>query len=142
MSFGQQSGPPASDKQVQYLLALVQKAGYTDFRDARHPLSLTQRQARGKFTRREASELIDQLLADGSSDDSGDSPDADTASISAPAATTTPPESARRPAAARGRTLRELPLERLVAELERRGFRVVPAETESTASPDQDGSIP
>lgn len=120
MSFGQQSGPPASDKQVQYLLALVRKAGYTDFREARHPMSLNQRQAKGKFTRLEASELIDRLLGDdeGAGADDDESPE---------------PELPR-PAPARGRTLRELPLERLVAELERRGYRVVPA--------DQDGSIP
>ena len=38
------------------------KAGHTSFRDARGPLGLTQRQAGGKFTRDEASTLIDQLL--------------------------------------------------------------------------------
>ena len=62
MAFGQQSGPPATAKQVQYLEALVHKAGHTSFRDARGPLGLTQRQANGKFTRDEASTLIDQLL--------------------------------------------------------------------------------
>lgn len=125
MSFGQQSGPPASDKQLQYLLALVQKAGYTDFREARHPLSLNQRQAKGKFTRGEASELIDRLIGEASS------------GLGDEATAPQPPAAKReaaRPVPARGRTLRELPLERLVAELERRGFKVVPA--------DQDGSIP
>jgi hypothetical protein len=62
MAFGQQSGPPATHKQVQYLEALVRKAGHDGFRDARGPLGLTQRQAGGKFTRDEASTLIDQLL--------------------------------------------------------------------------------
>ncbi len=62
MAFGQQSGPPASHKQVQYLEALLRKAGHDGFRDARGPLGLTQRQAGGKFTRDEASTLIDQLL--------------------------------------------------------------------------------
>jgi hypothetical protein len=62
MAFGQQSGPPATHKQVQYLESLVQKAGHDSFRDARGPLGLTQRQAGGKFTRDEASTLIDQLL--------------------------------------------------------------------------------
>lgn len=64
MSFGQQSGPPASAKQVKYLLSLVEKAGHTSFRDARGPLGLTQRQAGGKFTKGEASALIDQMLAE------------------------------------------------------------------------------
>jgi hypothetical protein len=62
MAFGQQSGPPATGKQIQYLESLVRKAGHDGFRDARGPLGLTQRQAGGKFTRDEASALIDQLL--------------------------------------------------------------------------------
>ena len=64
MSFGKQSGPPASDKQVAYLLSLLRQAGHEGFREARHPLGLTQRQAGGKFSGREASALIDQLLGD------------------------------------------------------------------------------
>jgi hypothetical protein len=71
MAFGQQSGPPASAKQLSYLLSLVQGAGFEGFRDARHPLGLTQRQAGGKFTGGEASELIDRLLA-GEVGDPGD----------------------------------------------------------------------
>lgn len=62
MAFGQQSGPPASHKQLQYLEALLRKAGHDGFRDARGPLGLTQRQAGGKFTKDEASTLIDELL--------------------------------------------------------------------------------
>ena len=64
MSFGQQNGPPASAKQVQYLLSLLKKQGYDGFRDARGPLHLTQRQGNGKFTSSEASALIDQLLGE------------------------------------------------------------------------------
>ncbi len=63
MAFGQQSGPPASHKQIQYLESLLRKAGHDSFRDARGALGLTQRQAGGKFTKDEASTLIDQLLA-------------------------------------------------------------------------------
>jgi hypothetical protein len=58
-------GPPASPKQLQYLLSLIQGAGHGGFRDARRPLELTSRQAGGKFTVGEASELIDRLLAAG-----------------------------------------------------------------------------
>ena len=61
MSFGQ-SAPPATAKQVQYLLSLVQQAGHVSFRDARGPLGLTQRQAGGKFSRDEAAVFIDQLV--------------------------------------------------------------------------------
>jgi hypothetical protein len=61
MAFGQQSGPPASTKQVRELLELLKAAGHSDFRDARGPMGFTQRQAAGKFTRDEATEFITQL---------------------------------------------------------------------------------
>ena len=70
MAFGQQSGPPASAKQVGELLALLKLAGHVDFRDARGPMGFTQRQAAGKFARDEATAFIAQLLeaeGDGSS---------------------------------------------------------------------------
>ena len=56
------SGPPASPKQVSYLQALLEKAGYATFREARRAYGLTQRQAGGKFTKQEASTLIDRLI--------------------------------------------------------------------------------
>jgi len=62
VSFNQQ-GPPASAKQVAYIQALLRKAGYDDFRTARTEYRLTQRQARGKFTKNEASALIDRLTS-------------------------------------------------------------------------------
>ena len=61
MAFGQQQGPPASARQVQELLVLLQEAGHSDFRDARGPMGFTQRQAAGKFTRTEADALLEQL---------------------------------------------------------------------------------
>ena len=61
MSFGQ-SAPSASPKQIAYLLSLVKQAGHDGFRDACGPLGLTQRQAAGKFSKSEASTLIDLLL--------------------------------------------------------------------------------
>ena len=64
MAFGQQSGPPASHQQIELLRSLLQTAGHDDFRTARHVFGLTQRQAGGKFTSGEASELIDRLTAD------------------------------------------------------------------------------
>ena len=60
MAFGQAAGPPASAKQIAYLESLLKQKGHDSFRDARHPLGLTQRQAGGKFTKQEASELIDR----------------------------------------------------------------------------------
>ena len=56
------SGPPASAKQISYLQALLEKAGYATFREARRAYGLTQRQAGGKFTKQEASALIDRLV--------------------------------------------------------------------------------
>ena len=61
MAFGQQSGPPATAKQVQELLSLLHEAGHADFRDARGPMGFTQRQAGGKFSRDEAAAFIEQL---------------------------------------------------------------------------------
>ena len=60
MAFGQQQGPPATGRQVQELLALLQEAGHSDFRDARGPMGFTQRQAGGKFTRAEADALLER----------------------------------------------------------------------------------
>jgi hypothetical protein len=54
--------PPATPKQLEYLKALLQKAGYSTFREARHTFGLTQRQASGKFTKRDASALIERLV--------------------------------------------------------------------------------
>ena len=61
MAFGQQQGPPATSRQVQELLTLLQEAGHSDFRDARGPMGFTQRQAAGKFTRSEADALLERL---------------------------------------------------------------------------------
>ena len=61
MAFGQQSGPPASAREVAQLEALLGEAGYSSFREARHIYGLTQRQAAGRFTRTEAAELLERL---------------------------------------------------------------------------------
>lgn len=115
MAFGQQSGPPASAKQVEYLLALLKKAGHTSFRDARGAMGFTQRQGAGKFTRDEASALIDQLLAaDPAADDERPPPPA---SAPAPAPVAAPKTA---------RSIRDIPAENLAAELERRGWTVTP----------------
>ena len=127
-------GPPASDKQVAYLLALLSKAGHTGFRDARRPLGLTQRQGAGKFTRSEASALIEQLL------DSDDTPPTNDRPWSQPTLTSTvtsrPPATDAPGEAGHGEPgepgdladeparLRHLPAEALANELMRRGWSV------------------
>ena len=75
MAFGQAAGPPASAKQLEHLAALLAEAGYDSFREARHPFGLNQRQASGRFTGAEASELIEQLEAgEGAEGPEGDEP--------------------------------------------------------------------
>jgi len=117
IAFGQQSGPPASHKQLQYLESLVRAAGYDGFRDARHPLDLTQRQAGGRFTRDEASTLIDRLLA---ADLDRDAP------IGA-APKSGPPQAEPNPSERRARRhppFSDLPSEAMADELRRRGWTV------------------
>jgi hypothetical protein len=107
MAFGQHVGPPATSRQVEELLALLQAAGYEGFRDARGPMGFTQRQGAGKFTRDEADELIARLQE---GEDAGD---------------------ARRHAEPLQRVsntellLRRMPAEQLAGELQRRGWAVV-----------------
>ena len=107
MAFGQQSGPPASAKQIEELMALLHAAGHSDFRDARGPMGFTQRQAGGKFTRDEASAFIEQLQQ--AEFDAGDSPPA-------------------RPVvklSAAEQALQRIPTEQLAGELQRRGWIVI-----------------
>jgi hypothetical protein len=124
MAFGQQSGPPASHKQLQYLEALLRKAGHDGFRDARGPLGLTQRQAGGRFTKDEASTLIDQLLA---ADPEADAP------IGAGRATMEHTSAADRLEGERVQALRGMPASLLADELGRRGWSVqAPGEGRAT----------
>lgn len=104
MAFNQQSGPPASHRQIERLRELLVAAGHDGFRDARGPLGLTQRQGNGKFTRDEADALIAEL--------EGDEHDP-----SAPS----PPSRL----SATDRLVRDLTDEVLAAELQRRGWVVM-----------------
>jgi hypothetical protein len=112
MAFGQQTGPPATHRQVQDLLALVEAAGHDGFRGARHPLGLSQRQAAGKFTRDEAQELIDRLVT---VEDGGE--------VAAPV--TERVTAADRKRATLADQLRRVPDDLLAAELQRRGYAVI-----------------
>jgi hypothetical protein len=85
----------------------VQAAGHEGFREARHPLGLTQRQAAGRFTRDEADDLITRLQA---MDD-----------------TAQPVDSNDMPRlAASQKVLQVMPADQLAIELERRGWTVIP----------------
>jgi hypothetical protein len=121
MSFGQSSGPAAGHAQLKDLQALLARAGYDDFRSARGPYQLTQRQGGGKFTRDEADELLARLreeLGDPSEDVAPAPPTSAKVPERPPVPAATP---AKKPA-----TLRTLPDAVLVGELERRGFTVIP----------------
>jgi hypothetical protein len=107
MAFGQSPGRPATGRQVNELLELLNQAGHTDFRDARGPMGFTQRQAGGKFTADEADAFIEQL-------------NEEQFGSGAPVAAA---PTARLTAA--DRTLRAIPDATLAAELQRRGWIVV-----------------
>ena len=106
MAFGQQSGPLASSRQVQELLALLQAAGHRDFRDARGSMGFTQRQAGGRFTRDEADAFIERLQ-DTESDPGK------------------PVEVPGWRHSAQEQLLGRMPAEQLAAELRRRGWMVI-----------------
>jgi hypothetical protein len=111
MAFGQQSGPPATHRQVEQLTSLLKAAGHVDFRDARGPLGLTQRQAGGKFTRDEADDLIARLEAE------AEGHDLDTTGAPTPVVD--------RRDAERTSALQKMPAHLLAAELQRRGWVVM-----------------
>ena len=112
MAFDQRSAPPASTKQMSYLRALLKAAGHDDFRTARREYGLTQRQAGGKFTTREASALIDRLL--GNEPQAGTEREGDR-------------DGDREPERDRSAgLLRGLPADLLADELRRRGWSVSP----------------
>lgn len=121
MAFGQQSGPPATARQMAQLMELVTAAGHTDLRDARGPLGLTQRQAGGKFTRGEADDLIARLEAEAE------------AAVERGADEVTPAPAVAAESAARfdrreaqwRKLLADVPAEALAAELQRRGWAVL-----------------
>lgn len=110
MSFNKPSGPPASAQQMRRLEELVRAAGHEDFRDARGPLGLSQRQAAGRFTRDEADAFIERLEAE---EHGQDTPASENRTSSQPRLS----DAERR--------ARDLPDSILAAELQRRGWIVV-----------------
>ena len=121
MAFGQPSGPPATYRQVQQLTDLIHAAGHIDFRDARGPLGLTQRQAGGKFTRDEADAFIERLEAEAEATQQAEGGPDDVGRH--PSASRLPPVSRRE--AERIAMLRKIPDDTLAAELQRRGWVVM-----------------
>lgn len=135
MAFGQAAGPPASARQIDELGALLDRAGFASFREARHPFGLTQRQAGGKFTVAEATELIERLTAAETVQQAGSEPPVVTDAAAEDGVPARPRSEASRVAARRrearpARTLSSLDDAVLVAELERRGWCCIPPITD------------
>ena len=136
MAFGQQSGPPASHRQVKELLELLQNDGYTDFRDARGPMGFSQRQAGGKFTVDEAQAFIDQLQEAAYEAETGEAPPVSKPTVPSKYAQVRSAPPARKPAKKKPKkatkktpvkidpALEEFSSEQLAAELQRRGWIV------------------
>ena len=129
MAFGQQSGSPATARQMQELLGLLHEAGHTDFRDARGPMGFNQRQAGGKFSRDEADAFIEQLQQEVEAAANGEPTVSDQAtalpSARPKAAKPTPRPTPRAAGANAESPLAAVPAEELAAELQRRGWIVV-----------------
>ena len=120
MAFGQQSGPPASAKQVSEIESLLERAGFSSLREARHIYGLSQRQAGGKFTRQEADELIARLLAGEGELDS------EQAAAAVDAIVIAEQRAAKRGAAKQDELLAAVPDDALADELVRRGWVCMP----------------
>ena len=116
MAFGQPSGPPANAKQVKELLALLNAAGHSDFRDARGPMGFNQRQAGGRFTREEADSFIAQLQEWAEIAEAADA-------VPTPVAPT--PQAIKPKVTAAEKSLKAVPSEVLAAELQSRGWVVL-----------------
>ena len=120
MAFGQQSGPPASVKHVGENESLLERAGFSSLREARHIYGLSQRQAGGKFTRQEADELIARLLAGEGELDS------EQATAAVDAIVIAEQRAAKRGAAKQDELLAAVPDDALADELVRRGWVCMP----------------
>ena len=134
MAFGQQGGPPATARQLKEMMALLEQAGYSSFREARGPLGFTQRQGGGKFTGPEAAVFIEQLEAEGEAESEPKAVPKSKPRVKAksPRAPEVAPVASTLAAERREARLtvvaRDLPPHILARELERRGWILIPPE--------------
>jgi hypothetical protein len=127
MAFGQQSGPPASAKEIAHLEALLGEAGYSSFKEARHIYGLTQRQASGKFTREEAAELLARLAnGEGELDAAPATPGVEETADAMASGRATAERAAKRAAHRQAEQVAALPDDLLADELVRRGWVCIP----------------
>jgi hypothetical protein len=129
MAFGQQSGPPASAREIAQIEELLAVAGYS-LREARHVYGLTQRQAAGRFTRGEVAELVARLTAGQGTLDAAPSTTAgaavEQAAETVAAGRAASARAERRVAERQAEQAASLPDELLADELVRRGWMCVP----------------
>lgn len=127
MAFGQAVGPPASPKRVAELAAALEARGFDTFREARHRIGLTQRQAAGKFTNAEVDELLARLEAE---DDDGEpvAPSKVVSSSTSTTATAPIDAGARRQRARDEELVVRLDADLLATELVNRGWCCIPPE--------------
>lgn len=122
-------------------MALLENAGYTTFRDARGPMGFTQRQGGGKFTDDEAAAFIEQLEAEAEGGDSGAPSDPAVTPAAASLRKGTPAKAivggsaTERREARQATVLRDMPAKLLAADLERRGWIVIPPEGATAPDP-------
>ncbi len=126
MAFGQQGGPPASARQVDEIAELLEQAGYASFREARHMVGLTQRQAAGKFTQAEAVELIERLEREREAGDEVVAPPGERVAGGRSTPQVAPERAARRRTDRQAEVLVGIPSEELADELVRRGWMCMP----------------
>jgi len=107
-------------KQVAEIESLLERAGFSSLREARHIYGLTQRQAGGKFTTGEANELIAHLLAGEGELDS------EQAAAAVDAIVVSEQRAAKRGAAKQDELLAAVPDDALADELVRRGWVCMP----------------
>ena len=128
MAFGQAAGPPASPRRVAELAEALERLGYESFREARHPIGLTQRQAAGKFTTAEVDELLERLEAEASEEaDGSPRPVPSTPAVEPRSAEAEARAQARRRAADEELVVR-VDAEVLATELTNRGWCCIPPE--------------
>ncbi len=130
MAFGQASGPPAGQRQLEELELLLSQSGYDSFREARHPFGLSQRQANGRFTIDEADALRERLVAMAEVTSSGAAPVPEESNLTTGA--TVPTSAAAKTKAEQRRRERDdqavasMDAEVLADELARRGWCCIP----------------
>ncbi len=107
MAFAQPLGPQATSRQLRDLAELLGAQGFADFKAARRSMGFTQRQGSGKFTAAEADAYIEQLQNSDAED------------------LVAQPSPVAQRLSSTERTLRQIPDERLAAELQRRGWIVM-----------------